>query len=257
MDLPAPTKLLKINRFLPYWAVLQMDVRQTLRSWSFRLWIAAAVVLSIGYLLHRAAIHHQAGIQQSAATLMSEVLQFTILIGTTLVIMLTAGTISSERGTMADSVLSRGISRYSYFMGKWHARLFTYVGSFLFIAILALIASITLLHGDLSLIGSLLAMALVAAVLVMVISCGVTVSSFCNSTVLGIAVLWMALYGVGVALALLEYGMLNPVKLLKLLPVMLHGEYDFHMQATLIGYCFAVSGGAALLGLIHFARRDV
>ena len=39
------------------------------------------------------------------------------------IVVLTAGSISAERGTVADSVLSRGISRYQYFMGKWHARL--------------------------------------------------------------------------------------------------------------------------------------
>jgi hypothetical protein len=234
-----------------------MDIRQTLRSWSYRLWIVAALLLSIGYLLHRAAIHHQAGIMQNASVLMAEVLQFTLLIGTTLIIMLTAGTISSERGTLADSVLSRGISRYSYFMGKWHARVFTFVGSFLFIGGLALVASVTLLHGDLSFVGSLLALLLVAAVLTIVISCGVTVSSMCNSTVLGIAVLWMSLYGVGVTLALLEYGMLNPAQLLKIIPVMLKGDYDLEFQATLVGYCLAISAGAAFLGMIIFARRDV
>jgi ABC-type transport system involved in multi-copper enzyme maturation permease subunit len=257
VDLPAPTKVLKFNRLLPYWAVLQMDVKQTLRSWSFRIWIAAALLLSVGYVLHRAAIHHQAGILQTASVLMAEVLQFTILIGTTLVIMLTAGTISSERGTLADSVLSRGISRYSYFLGKWHARLLTFVGSFVFIGSLALVASVILLHGDLSFIGSALALLLVAGILIIVVSCGVTISSFCNSTVLGIAVLWMALYGVGVGLALLEYGLLNPARLLRVIPLLLKGDYDLRMQATLIGYCLAISAGAAMVGMIHFARRDV
>ncbi len=257
MDLPAPTKQLRINPLLPYWAVLQMDVRQTLRSWSFRIWIAAALFLSVGYLLHRAAIHHQAGILQNASILMAEVLQFTILIGTTLIIMLTAGTISSERGTLADSVLSRGISRFSYFLGKWHARLLTFVGSFFFIGALALVASVVLLHGDLSFVGSTLALILVAGILIIVVSCGVTISAFCNSTVLGIAVLWMVLYGVGVALALLEYGMLNPARLLKIIPLLLKGDYDLTMQATLIGYCLAISAGAAFVGMVHFARRDV
>src|SRR5437867_355164 len=131
MDAPAPIKPLRFNRMLPYWAVFQMDVHQTIRSWVFRLWLFTAIVLSGGYLLHRASIHHQAGIKQDASSLLVEFLQFGLLIGTTLIIVLTAGTISSERGTMADSVLSRGISRYQYFMGKWHARLATILGSYL------------------------------------------------------------------------------------------------------------------------------
>ncbi len=257
MDLPAPIKTPRINRFLPYWAVLQMDVRQTARSWSYRLWIIATVLLSVGYLLHRAAIHHQAGLVQSAAQLMSEVLQFALLIGTTLIIMLTAGTISSERGILADSVLSRGISRYEYFLGKWHARLLTFVGSFLAVGLLCLAASSMLLHSDLSVFGCLLALALVAAVLTIVVSCGVTISAFCNSTVLGIAVLWMALYGIGVILALLDYGQLNPAKLLLVLPKLLHGEYHLRNIGHLVGWCFLISAGAAFVGMVNFGRRDV
>ena len=45
--------------------------------------------------------------------------------------------------------------------------------------------------------GSLLALATAAALLATVITCGVTVSSIANNTLLGIAVLWMLLYGAG------------------------------------------------------------
>ena len=40
---------------------------------------------------------------------------------------------------MADSVVSRGISRYQYFLGKWHSRLVVVLGTFFVIAVLALI----------------------------------------------------------------------------------------------------------------------
>jgi ABC-type transport system involved in multi-copper enzyme maturation permease subunit len=234
-----------------------MDVQQTLRSWVFRVWALTSVLLSLGYLLHRTAIHHQAGILQSAASLMSELLQFTLLVGTTLVIVLTAGAISSERGTMADSVLSRGISRYQYFLGKWHARLVTILGTFLFVGAIALIGSCVLLQSDLSLGGSLMALLLVAAVLAVVVSAGVTVSALCQSTVLGIAVLWMLLHGLGVALAVLQVGQLNPARLFRILPALLRGQYDLEMQAILVGWCLLASVGAALIGLLHFSRCDV
>ena len=51
------------------------------------------------------------------------------------------GSISSERGTLADSVLSRGISRYQYFLGKWHARLATVLGTFLVLGVVVLVGS--------------------------------------------------------------------------------------------------------------------
>lgn len=257
MDAATPIPPLRYNRWLPYWAVFQMDLRQTMRSWVFRVWMLAAVVLSVGYLMHRAAIHYQAGILQSASSFMAELLQFSLLVGTSLVILLTAGTISSERGIMADSVLSRGISRYQYFLGKWHSRLVTTLGSFLLVGLLILATSCFLLEFDLSILGTLLALAIVASILAIAVSCGVTMSSLCNSTPLGIAILWMGLYGIGVALALLGYGQLNPLRLLRLLPVLVQGQYDAQIQAELIGWCALASVIAALVGLVHFARRDV
>ena len=41
MDAPPPRSPSTINRWLPYWAVFQADVRQTLRSWVYRVWVLA------------------------------------------------------------------------------------------------------------------------------------------------------------------------------------------------------------------------
>ena len=63
----------------------------------------------------------------------------------TLIVVLTAGAISADRGTVADSVLSRGISRYQYFLGKWHARLAAVLGTYLALGVTALVSSLFLL----------------------------------------------------------------------------------------------------------------
>jgi len=257
MDAAVAAPPLRYNRWLPYWAVLQMDMRQTLRSWVFRVWVLAAVLLSFGYLLHRAAIHYQAGILQSASGFMTELLQFSLLVGASLVILLTSGTISGERGILADSVLSRGISRYQYFLGKWHSRLITTLGSYLLIGALVLAASCFLLQFDVSLTGCALAFLVVAAVLAVVASCGVAISTLCNSSALGIAILWMGLYGTGLGLALLGFGQLNPMRLVRLMPLLVQGQYELQAQAELIGWCALASLVAGTVGIIHFARRDV
>src|SRR5438876_4379670 len=203
MDAPATTRTVRINHWLPYWAVFQADLRQTLRSWVYRFWVLVSVLAAVGYLLYRVGVYREAGIIQPASTLISDLLRWTVLGSVTLIIVLTAGSISSERGTMADSVLSRGISRYQYFCGKWHARLVAVLGTFLVMGLVALVGSFLFLHEDLSLGGSLVALCTVAALLAAVISCGVTVSAIFSSTLVGIAVLWMILYGTGFALALL------------------------------------------------------
>src|SRR5438876_1845885 len=171
---PTPVKDFKPLRFLPYWAVLQMDVHQTVRSWVYRVWVLLSLLAAVGYLLYRFGAYRESGMVQPAAELMSDLLRWTVLGGVTLIIVLTAGSISAERGTMADSVLSRGISRYQYFLGKWHARLVTVLSTFFLMGVLALACSFFLFHEDLSWSGSLVALLTVAAVLGVVVSGGVT-----------------------------------------------------------------------------------
>jgi ABC-type transport system involved in multi-copper enzyme maturation permease subunit len=219
MDAIPTSKPVPINRWLPYWAVFQADVQQTLRSWVYRVWVLVSALAVVGYLLYRYAPYHQVGVLQSAAAFLSDLLRWAVLGNAALVVVLTAGSISSERGTLADSVLSRGISRYQYFLGKWHARLAVVLGTYLVLSVAA--------------------------------------SAITNSTVLGIAVLWLLIYGGGFALSLLPTHFPAPTRTLNSLPYVLRGYYDLDALGRLVGWSALASCAAALVGMVYFARRDV
>lgn len=258
MDAPTAPVPVRINRWLPYWAVFQADVRQTLTSWVYRTWVLVSVLVTAGYLLYQYGVYHQAGILQPASRLVNDVLQWTVIGSVTLVIVLTTGSISAERGTMADSVLSRGISRHQYFLGKWHARLITVLTTFFILGLLALVGSFFFLHEDLSLSGSLAALLMVAAILAVVSTLGVTVSAVSNSTVVGIAVLWLVVYGTGIVLSLLLHDSdPSPRWLMKNLPNVLHGDFSWHVVGRYASWSALGSVVAALVGLVCFSRRDV
>jgi ABC-2 type transport system permease protein len=257
MDAVVEKKPVTFNRWLPYWAVFQADVRQTLRSWVYRFWVLFSVLATIGYLLYRFGSYNGVGIVQSASLHVSHLLRWIVMGSAVIICVLTAGSISSERGTMADSVLSRGISRYQYFLGKWHARLATVLGTFLTLGVMTLISALFLLHEDLSWDGSLVALATVAVLLAAVITFGVTVSAIANSTVLGIAILWSILCGGGVLLSFLPPRYPSPDRALQRLPHILQGNYDFLGLAQFAGWSLLASAVAALIGLVYFSRRDV
>ena len=257
MDEAAAKRPVTFNRWLPYWAVFQADVHQTLRNWVYRVWVLLSVLATVGYLLYRVGLAHEAGIAQPASLLVSNLIRWGVLGSITLIVVLTAGAISAERGTMADSVLSRGISRYQYFLGKWHARLASVLVTYLVMGVLALAASLFFLHQDLSLGGCLIALVTVAALLAAVITCGVTASALTNSTVVGIAVLWFVLYGGGFALDLLPASFPSPDRELHRLPHILHGDYNLRVLGELIAWSAGVSFVTSLVGLFWFARRDV
>ena len=66
MDAPAPLKSVRTNRFLPYWAVLQADLKQTLHSWIYRVWVLVSLGAAVGYLLYRFGAKQVAGMVQPA-----------------------------------------------------------------------------------------------------------------------------------------------------------------------------------------------
>jgi ABC-2 type transport system permease protein len=257
MDAVAEKKPVAFNRWLPYWAVFQSDVRQTLRSWVYRFWVLLIVLAAVGCLLYNFGIYHEVGIVKSASLNISNLLRYIVLGSAVIICALTAGSITAERGTMADSVLSRGISRHQYFLGKWHARLATVIGTFLFLTALILMSAWFLPGEDLSWRGSLVALATVAVLLGGVITCGVTVSAIANSTVLGIAVLWGILCAVGSLLQFLPLRYPSPDRVLQRLPHILKGDYDLNILAEFAGWSVLVSSFTALIGLVYFSRRDV
>ena len=261
MDASPPVVTVRFNRFLPYWAVFQTDLRQTARSWVYRLWVLMAVLAAAGLLLYRVGLHTEAGLFQSAATQCSDLFRLLVIGSLALVVVLAVSSISSERGTVADSVLSRGISRHQYFLAKWHSRLVVVTVTFAALAGIVLLTSYFLFkddsQSDLSLVGGFVAVAMVCAVLAVIVSWGVTIGALTNGTVLGITVFWLVLYGAGFLLSLLPEPWPSPDRQLARLKFVLQGHYDATMFTRLLTVSGVLCLAAAVVGLVGFSKRDV
>ncbi len=248
----------RFNRFLPYTAVLQADLQQTLQSWLFRGWVILSIAIAIGYVLYRFGAYREAGMIQPASQVVTDLVRWLILGSVTLIIVLTAGCISSERGTLADSILSRGISRYQYFLGKWHARMISVLGTFFLMSILVLVAGHFLLrdHG-LTLTGSVVALINVTALLAVVITFAVSVSAMTSNSLVAIAVVWVILYGGGFLLSLIPPSYPSPERVLRNLPNVIRGMYDWRETIRILVWAVGLSTAIAGTGLFYFSRRDV
>jgi ABC-2 type transport system permease protein len=258
MEVPQSLPAVRYNRFLPYWAVFQADCKQTLSSWIYRMWVLLTMGAAVGYLLYRFGARDIAQLQQPGAEAIADFLKWVVFGNVTLVIVLTAGAICSERGSMADSVLSRGISRYQYFLGKWTARLFVVVLTFFLMAGLALAGAYFLLHSEhLDLRGSIVGLVTVGVFLGGVITFGVSVSALANNTLISIFIVWLALYGGGFLLSFLPATFPSPARALHNLPNILKGLYDWEILCRTMLGCLAASLLAATVGMVLFSRRDV
>jgi hypothetical protein len=258
MDVPAAVVApFKYKRWLPYYAVLRTDIRQTLRSWVYRLWVVVTILAAGGFLLYRFGVHREAGLAQPAAVHTSDLIRAIALGSLALIVILSVSSISSERGTLADSVLSRGISRYQYFVAKWHSRTLVVVLTFAAMSAAMLTLFHFLLTDDLSVSGCMAAVVTMSALLAAVVAAGVAVGSMSNSTVVGITGLWIVLYGSGLILSLLPYTIPTPEKVLARLPFVLQGQYDLTSLSDWVFGGIVASIGVAVIGMLGFARKDV
>lgn len=257
MDSPNSAVKIRFNRLLPYWAVLQTDLRQTTRSWVYRLWLLMTIMAAGGAILYKVGIHREAGIVHSASVQTGNLLRGLFAGSLGLVALLAVTSISAERSTVADAVLSRGISRYQYFLAKWHARLFVILSTFALLAAGVLTAHHFLLDQDLSFEGTLWAIAIIAAGLAVIVTWGVTIGALTNSTVLGITIFWVMLYGGFLSLSLLPESYPTPERLLGKLNYVLQGQFEKIHFSLIFGIAGGLCLGAAFIGMLGFSRKDV
>jgi hypothetical protein len=198
---------------------------------------------------------------RSAAGQTGDLFRVLVVGSLALIVVLAVSSVSSERGTVADSVLSRGISRHQYFLAKWHARLVVVAATFAVLAAVVLAAGHFLFRSDaetdLSFAGGLAAVVAVTAVLVVIVSWGVTIGALTNGTVLGITVFWLVLYGAGFLLSLLPEPYPSPDRELARLKYVLRGEYNAAVLWNMVLASAGLSALAAAVGLYGFSRRDV
>jgi ABC-2 type transport system permease protein len=256
---PPAVVTVRFHRFLPYWAVLQTDLRQTAQGWLFGLWVALVVIGVCGFFLYRVGVQQEAGLVQSAAVLCAEALRAAFLGSLAVVVILSVAAISSERGTVADAVLSRGISRHQYFLARQHARVILVGIAFALIST-GIIAAGSLLfrsEADISLSGAAVVIGLLSLLLAVVAAVGVVLGALTNSAVLGITIYWLLLYGGGLLLMLAPESWPGPERELTRLRYVLQGYYSAAYYGRVALTAIAIALAATICGLIGFSRKDV
>ena len=131
------------------------------------------------------------------------------------------------------------------------------LGTFLTLGVLFTAAAYFLLQNEIKLNGAAVALLTVAGLLATVVTLGVTVSAVSNSTLMGMAALWMGLCGMYFLLPLMQDKIVSPNKVLDRMANVLKGEYDLASLGKLILGSLALSVVSAGIGMGYFARRDI
>lgn len=254
------------SRWLPLWSILEMDLKQTVKGWLYRISLLVVLIISVGVLLNRAAVHREAGMIQYASVHVGDFLQYTVIFGAALSALFTANVIAGERGNLLDNTLCRGVGRWHFYVGKLVARSIAVLGGFLAVGMIFMVATVFILKSDLDFDHCLVALVLVGSVLWLMVSATMAVSASVNNTMLSLGLVLFVLYGLMALLWLVPLGNFTLIRFLNTLPMIIRstdnvqpGTYVLPMlpYLKLAGYIALTGCGCAALGMVHFMRKDV
>ncbi len=257
------------SRWLPLWSILEMDLKQTVKSWLYRIAILTVIGVSIGVLLNRAAIHREAGRIPYASDHVGDFLQYTVLFGAAICALFTANAIAGERGNLIDSTLCRGVGRWHYFLGKWVARSVAVIGGFLTVGLVFMVAAVFILKSDLDFDHCLVAMVLVGSILFLMVSITMGISATVNNSMLSLGTALFILYAVLAVFWLVPLETFTLAKVFNTLPTLVRTEAANSARGAyykalpmlpflkLSGYIALTGCGLAGAGLLYFMRKDV
>lgn len=221
------------------------------RSWLVRLW-AALLALSAAIPVIAAVAD-----EEPASEILRGWLQLAIVPSAVVVIVLSAATVSSEAGVVADSVLSKAVTRYEYIFAKLSSRIITV--SLIYFAVTGPTAYLVARYAerDVTATGVILTVLSLGVILVFLTTLGITFSSIISNTLISIAILLVLVSIQSAIFQFLGLAYLSPTNVLKDMPPALRGESQAWEQVQVIlafGILASALGGVTAW---VFAQKDV
>jgi len=235
-----------------YVTLLGRDLATVFRSWLVRGWVVVAAFFAFAVLSGQ----RQEGVP--ASVLAANIQQVFLFLWSIFVIVISGGSVASEAGVLADSILSRPVTRAQYILAKLTGRSICVLAVFLLIAVPSTyVAWRYALECDISFVDGLLGTTCVALAMLFLTALGVALSSILRSSLIAIVVLALGWYAIGGIFEFLDVPYLSPFELAENLPAMLRGEAEAGLEWKIpIG--FLIPTVAIWLATVaHFNYKDV
>ena len=252
MDSPVPFDSDRWNHIImPYWALVSVDLRTLARSWVVRIWLILSALVSLVIIISAPAEG------SPASQVVTNTLSLYVLVWSTVIIVIGTGAVSSERGIIADAILSKSVTRYHYISAKLTSRLMTTLGIFLLVALPTIYMISRLATNDLHWNGLALGITSVAAIILFLTILGVSLSILVSNTLLATILLWILWYAFGGILSFLDIPYLSPLAIITDLPRILQGVYILSDQIRILWSFGGSALAVAILTAVYFSYRDL
>jgi ABC-2 type transport system permease protein len=239
------------RRIMTFQALLEADLVSMARSWAVRIWLILMTLQAMFMILV------STGEDSSAADALAALLGAFPVIWSTFIIINTSGAVSSEAGVVADSILSKAVTRYDYILAKMAGRLVTVVGLYLVITLPAAYLVSRYGQGSLDTGGTAWAITLIGMTLALLTTLSVAFSTLFNRTLVALIVVWFLWYSAAGIAALFQVNDVSPLHIVDSLPDLLVGSYAVVNQwHSLLGFTL-LSAGVIVVAVVYFAHKDL
>lgn len=241
------------QRGMAFLALLEQDLRSMVNSWVVRIWALLTAAMAL--------ITIPAALAETDGTLASDALAGMLgtypVIWSTVAILISAGAVAAESGVVADSILSKAVTRLDYISAKVISRLVVVVGLFLLIAVPSAYLMGRSSTSDLARSGVVWGIVLVGIIMTLLTSLAVTLSTLFDRPMVAVVVTWVLWYAAGAIFSLLEIEHLSPVHVVEALPLTLQGDYDTMDMWRTLGLFAGVSVVVSAIASVYFTHKDL
>jgi hypothetical protein len=237
------------EKITPFLAMTQADLEGMVRSKIVWGWVVAALFLEV--------MRSVGSGTMGASFTITEGLSDFIFIWSMIIIGITGSAVSSESGELADSLLSKAVKRHEYILAKFCSRValvFT-----IYLGISMVLAGLTMRIGvnDIEIYGLSFSILVVALVLIMLTTMGVTFSTIFPNTIVSIVSLLVVWYSMTFFFSLIkEIEFLSPSYLIGELPKIIQGNWSGTEWKIVSGFSLMCIAFLAV-SLLYFSSKDV
>lgn len=237
---------MKVSAFL---AVSEADLKVILKGRLTVAWVAVAIFIQVVRVLG-------SGGSGTVSSVVASGLSDFLYIWALVLIGLSGGAVSSEAGQLADSILSKSVTRFDYVLAKFASRiayaLVTFSGVTAVLVGLSLKADADGYNGR----GLAAAVILVALAMVALVSMGVGLSVIMPNTMSAIITLLVVWYAMTFFLPILGLDAVSPGHLAVGLSKVAEGSWEIQDWETVAGY-LSISVASVVLSSAYFHLKDI
>jgi ABC-type transport system involved in multi-copper enzyme maturation permease subunit len=200
-------------------ALLKADLIAIGKSWVLRGWIIALTLVEFFWLTTTLQLGRMT--LSTASSILAGYLGGYLLIWSTVIIVLSAGSVSLETDIISDSILSRACTRTQYIASKLASRIIVILGIYLLFSIIAGYAAWRYAANDMTWVTMATGISIVGLSVLMLVALGIAFSVLFNNTVVSIVGLLVLWYVAAPIFNFMGAEYLSPASFARNLPLML------------------------------------